>query len=158
MDTFAANYFGLLHGRRSTARRMMHRVVRRGEWIPERSQCHANVDAWVRFNPALRAVRGWMILCGDEGGRCNYIAHSVVGDAHEFGDITLADQAECDGFRFLEHVGAEDDFWLIENNHRQVFWPPLTAAEAAAIMTEGPSLEDSDDGLTDNNENAAGAR
>jgi hypothetical protein len=49
-----------------------------GDWTPQPNDCHNNVDAWVRANPGLTAVRGWVI-----DSNCTLAAHSVVRDANE---------------------------------------------------------------------------
>ena len=105
-------------------------------WKPERAKCHANVDEWVARNPGLKAVRGWLIVGGEICGPCQYAAHSVIEEDGEFYDITLGNQRECDAYPFLKHIGIEDEFWEVEQNHRQVFWPRMTTEEAIAAAAE----------------------
>jgi hypothetical protein len=94
------------------------------------------VYEWIARNPGLKAVRGWLIIGGEVCGLCQYAAHSVIREDGEFYDITLDDQRECDAYPFLEHIGTEDEFWEVERNHKQVFWPRTTTEEAVAATWE----------------------
>ena len=46
-------------------------------------------------------------------------------------DITLIGQEECDHYRFLRHVGTNEEFrtMAIDGDFRQVTYPPLTPEE-----------------------------
>jgi hypothetical protein len=127
MNPSIESYFAALHARLPTALPMRHRKVVTHSWKPNRSECHANVDYWADHNPPLRIVRGWMIVSEDQSGRCQFEAHSVIGDGQDFFDITLQDEAACASMRFLPHIGTEEEFRAIEKMHRQVVYPPFSA-------------------------------
>ncbi len=114
---------------------MTHRKVSFPDWSPERARCHDNVDNYVKLKLHCTAIRGWMIISEDADGQCLYEAHSVVEDAGKLYDITLKDQAECDGIRFLRHHGPPEVFWAIERCHKQILYPCLTPDEQEEIMS-----------------------
>lgn len=134
------SYFSALHSRRDTARPMKHRAVSTPEWTPAPAKCHANVNRLVSSDPRLTAVRGWIIISESESGACYYAAHSVIEEGGELIDITLADQAECDRYRFVEHIGLEDEFWAVEQICR-VVWYPYPVLTLDEVGTEEPDAE-----------------
>ena len=121
-------------------------IVSHDGWSPEASKCHENVDYWVKLNPHLKAVRGWMIVTEDESGRCIYEAHSVVEADGKLYDITLPNQAACVGIRFVRHRGTKDEFFeVLDNNRRSsVTYPPFTNDESLASQ-EGADQEEPED-------------
>jgi hypothetical protein len=119
-------YFAALHARRYMGEWMLHRKVSRDGWSPKASQCHENVNHWVSLNPALKAVRGWMIVSENESGRCRYEAHSVIEDVGRLYDITLRDQSACKGIRFTRHRGSSEKFLIVLDDDRRshLIYPP----------------------------------
>src|ERR1039458_10759503 len=90
-----------------------------GEWKPERSRCHDNVDGWVSATPSHSAVRGWAtrnkcyIGAGSELiPALELVAHSVVCDENgNMFDITpFADECVRQSTLFVVHVGNEESF------------------------------------------------
>jgi hypothetical protein len=51
-----------------------------GDWRPERSRCHDNVDIWIKSNPRHVAVRGWVVYASDGKDGVGLTAHTVVKD------------------------------------------------------------------------------
>lgn len=117
------SYFASLHERRKQAKPLRHRNASTEDWTSKRACCHANVAFVVGQCPRLKPVRGWIIVSEDASGRCRFAAHSVIDDGGQLYDVTLSDQAECDLYRFLEHVGAEEDFWAVERVCRDTEYP-----------------------------------
>ena len=113
------------------------------DWTPTRACCHANVDFRVKRNPHLRPVRGWMTVSQDESGRGIFAAHSVIDDGGELYDITLSDQAECDLYRFLEHLGTGEEFWAVEGIRRVTEYPFFESEDVDSRGAED-DIEDGD--------------
>ncbi len=114
---------------------MTYRKASSPDWSPKPNCCHENVNHYVKLNPHCTAIRGWMIMSEDADGQCLYAAHSVVEDAGKLYDITLKDQAECDGIRFLRHPGQKEVFWAIERCHKQILYPCSTPNEQEETMS-----------------------
>jgi hypothetical protein len=127
-------YFRWIHERRRTAKPLKHRDVRAESFEAPRSKCHANVDRFVSLNANLNPVRGWMFITEDDAGHCRFEAHSVIEDNGELYDITLADQKECDQHPFIRHLGSDDQFFAVANDHPYLVYPTVTADE---VMNTG---------------------
>lgn len=106
-----------------------YRVVSPKDWTPAVSDCHKNVDRWVRENPGQAAVRGWVFYMpyafetGESGSV--YTAHSVVRDCDgSLYDITpLGDERVRPSSRFVPHLGLEPEFWELEQTNRCIYCP-----------------------------------
>jgi hypothetical protein len=115
-------YFRALYERRATAEMIPFMNVSFSHGRPKCSLCHKNVATWVRENPECTPVRGWLIrLHGENQSKMH--AHSVVSRP----DGTLFDITPMKERRpnFLRHTGTEDEFFDIENRHKDADWPPL---------------------------------
>lgn len=108
-----AEYVADICGRLGQAERVPFCQVRIGDWKPEASKCHENVDAWVKTNPGTVAVRGWVTYASFGSLGTGLTAHSVVqGPDGSLFDITpLRDESCRQGMRFVRHIGAEATFF-----------------------------------------------
>jgi hypothetical protein len=100
--------------RRSTAEAYRRRSVRLldtaggPDWLPAAHHCHANVDRWVRYSPAHKRVRGF-VLFGPQFGVWRVTAHSLV----ELADGTLVDitpHGASQLYPFVRHIGTNEQF------------------------------------------------
>jgi hypothetical protein len=87
------------------------------------NDCHANCEAYVRSNPEMEVVRGWLAMSGTF-----FIPHSMVRHraSGRLVDIT-PDAADSGTIPFVEHIGTDDDFRILRKG-RDGGWlhPPLT--------------------------------
>lgn len=60
-------------------------------------------------------------------GGYNYAAHSVIKEGGQLFDITPG----CDGYRFVEHIGTEQEF-LAARAGRNEQWYPIPTYDPAA--------------------------
>lgn len=81
-------------------------------WEPQVSDCHNNVDYWIKHHAGHTAVRGWIYYYGNEPGPVTYTAHSVIrGPDGELFDITpLHNHNDKQRGHFIPHVGDEATF------------------------------------------------
>jgi hypothetical protein len=139
-------YFAALHARRHGALPIRHRDVSVPGWSPQQNKCHDNVDFWVKLNPHLRPVRGWMVLSEDASGHCLYEAHSIIEDNGELYDISIPGLL-CHGIRFLKHSGSEEDFQaILKLNLNQVPYPQRTVEE---FLADSATVAPDEDGEYD---------
>lgn len=100
--------------------------VLNGDWYPKVSECHDNVDTWVRSNPQCVAVRGWVIYASFGRDVVGLTAHSIVKDPDgTLFDITPLESESCrEGMRFVAHVGDDSSFFEIKANGHSFTCPP----------------------------------
>lgn len=75
-----------------------------GDFQPERSKCHDNVDRWCDENPDDKPLRGWLVTSGTI-----FDKHSVVnrGPAGLLDITPIPDRQYSD---FLIHHGTQEEF------------------------------------------------
>lgn len=123
------SYLTSLQSRLHQAQHMTRRKIGFEGWNPEPAKCHENVDFWVRLNPNIKPVRGWMLSQGVVAGRCLYEAHSVIEEDGVLYDITLREDVACELIPFLRHVCTEEEFSKMRYERAQFLFPPITVDE-----------------------------
>jgi hypothetical protein len=121
-------YFSALYKRLRKARPVPVVSVAIGDWKPVPKMCHENVDRYTANQPALNAVRGWIIDGTDGNEGYLLVAHSIVEEGGYLYDITPADGLPVNPSaprRFVEHIGTEKAFsdMLPEFTQHWVFAP-----------------------------------
>ena len=99
------------------------------------SECHTNVEAYIRSHPGCQPVRGWVV---EEFSDFTYFdAHSVVRlESGLLVDITPLNR-DCP---FITHTGTEEEFARLKDGCPRVQYPPV---ELGASCCSVP-LEDDD--------------
>jgi hypothetical protein len=125
-DPICHEYAARIVARIKEAVTVAFRPVACGEWAPQPNDCHNNVNAWVKTNPYLTAVRGWVI-----DSNCTLAAHSVVRDADgQLFDITpFRDERLIR--RFIEHPGDEPSFREVTKGMSQIIYDTTDPNELA---------------------------
>ena len=103
---------------------------------PKCSECHSNVDRWVRENPGATAVRGWVTYL-DFQVSTRLTAHSVVrGVDGQLFDITpLGDERDRAGMRFVPHLGSDEEFLSMKES--RIFIDCMSAHESEQLEPRG---------------------
>jgi hypothetical protein len=95
----------------------------------EAAKCHENAEALARQRADCPVVRGWLVAeIGNAPGFFRLVAHSV----NRKPDGTLIDatplpQADRMAYRFIAHIGTEDEFVSIRTKFPELYFPPLCA-------------------------------
>lgn len=126
---FIQKYFVCLFERLKKTEPLRFDDVSLGDWEPEPSRCHANVEFWKTRHPQLEVMRGWLVQELEEIGRYQLTAHSLLDDHGCLIDITLRNESDRVGMRFLRHGGSDKEFFGVEAWCRQIMHPPLTRGD-----------------------------
>ena len=137
-----AEYESAVCARVDEAIRVPFRRVSLPDWSPKVAECHQNTDAWVRANPGVAAVRGWVTYASFGGDSVGLTAHSIVRDqSGVLVDITpLADESARAGMRFVEHEGDPALFDEMKAVDINIYCNCLEFSAAELMMAE-PSQE-----------------
>jgi hypothetical protein len=84
------------------------------------SECHQNVEDYVRGHPGCQAVRGWLVE--EFEGFTYFNAHSVV--RLENGSLSDITPLNCD-CPFIVHRGTEQEFGSLRHGRPRVQYPPI---------------------------------
>ena len=123
------DYFKKLADRASQASKVPFRQVALACWEMQKNDCHRNVERWVQAHPESRAVRGWLFW-PPQGGRYDFMAHSVIETNGDLEDITPMDKnTPLESLLFLKHEGEESDFLAMKETCSRVTYPPFTWEE-----------------------------
>ena len=94
----------------------------------EVTKCHENAEAFFGRFPDHPVVRGWLVTeIGGAPGFFRLVAHSL----NRKPDGTLIDttplpEADRKAYRFVRHVGTEQQFASIRTKFPEVYFPILT--------------------------------
>ena len=110
-----------------------------GDWRPERSRCHDNVDIWIKSNPRHVAVRGWVVYASDGKDSVGLTAHTVVKDENgNLFDITpIEDERARPGMIFVFHLGNDVSFHALRSDAGIFFTCPPDMLDNISLSGQG---------------------